>query len=109
MEEVPSLFQLLGYCLTHRFLLALLPGCCMNAVPGMAGSEIPPHLSLQLAAGAVVCVYDQDHLTSSAASLCSGEAPEVTAGLIQKYIQYGCQTEDGVYFKASELFSWLRD
>lgn len=25
MEEVPSLLQLLGYCLTHSFLLVLLP------------------------------------------------------------------------------------
>lgn len=81
----------------------------MNAVPGMAGSEIPPHLSCQMAAGAVVCVYDQDHLTSSAASLCSGEAPEVTAVLIQEYIQYGCQTVDDVYFNASKFFLWLRD
>lgn len=46
-----------------------------NAIPVMMGSNIQPHLSLQLADGAVVRVYDQDHLTSSAVSPCSGKPP----------------------------------
>lgn len=43
-----------------------------NAVPRMVESKFQPHLSLHLA---VVCVYDPDHLTSSAVSPCSGKTP----------------------------------
>lgn len=34
------------------------------------------------------CVYDQDHLTSSAVSPCSGKAPVFGTVLTQKYTQY---------------------
>lgn len=69
----------------------------------MVGSKIQPHLSLQLAAGAVVRVYDQDHLTSSVLSLCSGKAPVANTVFAQKYIQCVCQTTEDVYLKVSEL------
>lgn len=47
----------------------------LNAVQGMVESKIQPRVSLQLAAGAAVRVYDRDHFTSSVLSPCSGKAP----------------------------------
>lgn len=67
----------------------------------MVGSKIQPHLFLQLAGGSVICVYDQDHLTSSAVSPCSGKPPVLNTVLTQKHIQYVRETMEDVYLKAS--------
>lgn len=59
------------WCCLLVLCMRSLPFCCQNAIPTIVESEIQHHLSIQLAAG--VCVYDDDHLTSSAVLPCSGK------------------------------------
>lgn len=80
---------LLVLCMRSR------PFCCQNAIPTIAESEIQHHLSTRLTAG--VCVYDENHLTSSAASPCS--AKPFTFNLVST-------NTNSAYVKLWRIFIW---